>query len=51
MDPNPDWPQSPAKIPPPTPENPNPQDAEVMGEYYPRATYMSRADFERLGAR
>jgi hypothetical protein len=48
MDPNPDWPESPANIPLPTPENPNPQDAEVMGAYYPRATYMSRADFERL---
>jgi hypothetical protein len=43
---NPDWSQSPAKIPQPTTKNPVPQDAEVMQEYYPRAEYMSKADFE-----
>lgn len=48
MNPHADWPQSPAKIPIPTRANPVPQDAEVMGPYYPRATYMSRQDFERL---
>jgi hypothetical protein len=47
---NPDWPQSPAKIPPPSPKEPIPQDAEVMQEYYPRAKYMSKAAFEALGS-
>ena len=46
---NPDWAESPAKIPPPTPQEPIPQDAIVMKEYYPRAKYMSKADFEALG--
>jgi hypothetical protein len=48
MNPNPDWRESPAKIPVPTPAHPYPQDAEVMKEYYPRAVYMSKADFEAL---
>lgn len=48
MDPNPDWPQSPVNIPLPTPEHPGPRDAAVMGEFYPRAAYLSKADFERL---
>jgi hypothetical protein len=48
MNPNPDWPHSPAKIPVPTQEQPIPQDAAVMQEYYPRAIYMSKADFETL---
>jgi hypothetical protein len=46
---NRDWPQSPANIPIPTTENPIPQDAKVMQEFYPRAIYMSKADFEALG--
>ncbi|NJL28128.1 MAG: hypothetical protein HC897_09620 [Thermoanaerobaculia bacterium] len=46
MDSNPSWKQSPVNIPPPTPQQPIPQDAEVMQEYFPRAVYMSKADFE-----
>ena len=48
-DSNPTWAESPKKIPPPTPENPIPQDPFVMKEYYPRARYMTKGEFERLG--
>ena len=44
-----DWPQSPMNIPRPTKEAPCPQDAVVMGEYYPRARYMTKAAFEKFG--
>ncbi|SMF72851.1 hypothetical protein SAMN06265365_13065 [Tistlia consotensis] len=50
MAPNPDWPESPANIPLPTVEQPVPQDAETMQQYYPRATYMTKAAFEALGS-
>lgn len=46
QNPNPTWAQSPANIPTPSVINPYPQDAAVMGEYFPVATYMSKADFE-----
>lgn len=49
QDNSPGWRQSPSRIPVPTVENPVPQDAEVMQEYYPRAVYMSKQDFEALG--
>ena len=45
---NPRWPRSPRHIPPPTKEDPQPHDAEVMGEYFPRAHYTSKKAFERL---
>lgn len=51
MNANPAWPQSPEKIPRPNTENPVPQDAKIMQEYYPRASYMSKADFEALGSK
>lgn len=46
QNPNPSWVQSPANIPIPSLTNPQPQDAVVMGEYYPIGTYMSKAYFE-----
>ena len=46
---NHDWLESPMHIPVPTVENPIPQDANVMKEYYPKSKYMSKADFENLG--
>jgi hypothetical protein len=36
-----DWAESPGNIPMPTIENPIPQDAKIMKEYYPIATYIS----------
>ncbi len=44
-----DWLESPKHIPTPTEKHPNPQDAHVMREYYPKSKYMSKADFENLG--
>lgn len=49
MAPNPDWQQSPANIPMPTQKCPVPQDAATMQEYYPRASYTTKAAFEALG--
>ncbi len=46
---SPDWAESPANIPPPTEKDPFPQDARIMKEYYPKAKYMSKAEFEELG--
>lgn len=46
MNPDPKWAESPVNIPTPTPAQPLPQDAEVMRDYYPRAKYTSKADFE-----
>jgi len=46
QNPNPNWKNSPANIPMPTPKNPIPQDKIVMGPYYPMARYMSKAEFE-----
>jgi hypothetical protein len=43
------WPHSPLNIPPPSPERPAPLDAVVMGPYYPRAQYMSKEEFEKIG--
>jgi hypothetical protein len=43
------WPQSPANIPMPTKKDPAPLDAVVMGEYYPKARYTSKAAFEKHG--
>lgn len=40
------WKESPANIPPPTPEHPIPQDPLYMKEYYPRAVYLSKEEFE-----
>ena len=48
MNPSPDWPQSPGEDSAADPGAPDPQDAAVMQEYYPRAIYMSKADFEAL---
>ena len=44
-----EWPHSPANIPRPRLEEPTPMDAMVMGEYFPRARYMSKEAFEKLG--
>lgn len=46
QEPSPNWAQSPANIPIPTTSNPVPQDQNVMGDYYPVATYVSQAYFE-----
>lgn len=46
---SPDWQESPLHIPQPTQENPIPQDAKTMKEYYPKAKYMSKEAFEDLG--
>ena len=43
------WPQSPANIPQPTKDKPAPLDAVVMEDYYPRARYTSKANFEKFG--
>jgi hypothetical protein len=44
-----EWPHSPRNIPRPDEKHPTPMDAWVMGEYYPRAKYMSKAAFEKFG--
>lgn len=49
MDPNKDWENSPANIPLPTLENPYPQEAYVMGDYFPRSHYETTAEFESRG--
>ncbi len=43
------WPQSPKNIPQPTPENPNNELTNVMGEYAPVPTYTSQAAYEATG--
>ena len=50
QNPNPNviWPESPVNVPMPTLANPVPQESVVMGEYYPRSEYMSKAQFEAI---
>lgn len=43
---NPNWVESPANVPMPDYRHPLPQTEEIMGIYYPRAKYMSKAEFE-----
>lgn len=45
---DPNWKNNPKNIPMPTIENPIPQDPIIMGPYYPIASYMSKAEFEKL---
>lgn len=45
---NPNWLESPANIPIPSRKDPILRTQEVMGEYYPRSMYMSKAEFESL---
>lgn len=47
QNPDPDWEESPLKIPPPTVEQPIPQDPIIMKEYYPIGLYMSQEEFEK----
>lgn len=49
MDPNDDWQSSPANIPLPSVENPYPQEAYVMQEYFPASHYETKAQFESHG--
>ena len=44
---NPDWPESPANIPPPDERHPLNQAEKVMGPYYPKAEYTTKELFER----
>jgi hypothetical protein len=46
LNPDPSWAQSPAYVPQPTTANPSAQEAMVMGDYYPKGQYMSKAYFE-----
>jgi hypothetical protein len=46
--PNPNWAESPAKVPLPTVEAPISQEESIMGPYYPRTQYISKVDFENL---
>jgi hypothetical protein len=45
---DPDWKNSPSKIPMPTKEYPFPQDPVTMGPYYPMGEYMSKLEFENV---
>lgn len=46
------WKQSPANIPMPTLKNPKPQDAKVMGDYFPVSkAYKDRKTFEKHGCK
>ena len=49
MDPDDDWKNSPAKIPLPTMEDPYPQEAYVMQEYFPASHYETTVQFESHG--
>lgn len=45
--PNANWKNSPAKVPVPTVDNPEPQEQKVMGDYFPMISYMSKVEFEK----